>query len=251
MAGRAGYLPVSEHGLIGDLHCVALVGTNGTIDWYCCPSFDSPAVFGSLLDADRGGCFELAAAVPAKTQQFYHPDTNVLITRFLAADGVGEIQDFMPVGGIAETQWRRLFRRVVCARGMPFRAQVSPQFGYGLDPHTLTEVGAGVVFTASSLTVGLTATVPVGHNSRDVTAGFKLAESESAVFAMEELGGGAVLLGCSGEEAQELQAVTVASESGPALLARLTSTNLHTLEGVTTHRSARTGARLSTRSPQR
>jgi Domain of unknown function (DUF5911) len=117
MAGRAGYLPVSEHGLIGDLHCVALVGTNGTIDWYCCPSFDSPAVFGSLLDADRGGCFELAAAVPAKTQQFYHPDTNVLITRFLAADGVGEIQDFMPVGGIAEAQRRRLFRRVVCARG--------------------------------------------------------------------------------------------------------------------------------------
>ena len=65
-AGQSGYLPVSEHGLIGDLHCVALVGTNGTIDWHCCPSFDAPSMFGSLLDADRGGCFELAAAVPAK-----------------------------------------------------------------------------------------------------------------------------------------------------------------------------------------
>src|SRR5215831_20309869 len=95
-AGRSGYLPVSEHGLIGDMHSLALVGTNGTIDWYCCPSFDSPSVFGSLLDADRGGCFELAAAVPATTRQFYHPDTNVLITRFFAEDGVGEIQDFMP-----------------------------------------------------------------------------------------------------------------------------------------------------------
>ena len=102
-AGRSGYLPVSEHGLIGDLHSVALVGTNGTIDWYCCPSFDSPSMFGSLLDADRGGCFELAAAVPAKTRQFYLPDTNVLITRFFAEDGVGEIQDFMPVGGAAES----------------------------------------------------------------------------------------------------------------------------------------------------
>jgi Domain of unknown function (DUF5911) len=50
-AGRSGYLPVSEHGLIGDMHSVALVGTNGIIDWYCCPSFDSPAVFGSLLRA--------------------------------------------------------------------------------------------------------------------------------------------------------------------------------------------------------
>jgi GH15 family glucan-1,4-alpha-glucosidase len=143
-AGRSGYLPVSEHGLIGDLHCVALVGTNGTIDWYCCPLFDAPSVFGSLLDADRGGCFELAAAVPAETRQFSFPDTNVLITRFFAEDGVGEIQDFMPVGGAADAQRRRLIRRVLCVRGtMPFRARVAPRFGYGMDPHTLTEAAAG------------------------------------------------------------------------------------------------------------
>src|SRR6478609_2867031 len=91
------YLPIADHGLIGDLRTVALVGTNGTIDWYCCPRFDAPSVFGSILDADRGGSFELAADVPARTRQFYFPDTNVLITRFSAADGAGEIQDFMPV----------------------------------------------------------------------------------------------------------------------------------------------------------
>jgi GH15 family glucan-1,4-alpha-glucosidase len=143
MAGSSGYLPVSEHGLIGDMHRVALVGTNGTIDWYCSPSFDAPSAFGSLLDANRGGCFELAAAVPAKTRQFYHPDTNVLITRFFAGDGVGEIQDFMPVGGAAEARHRRLIRRVLCVRGaMPFRVKVSPRFGYGMDQHTLTEVSA-------------------------------------------------------------------------------------------------------------
>ena len=66
------------------MHTVALVGTNGTIDWHCSPSFDAPSVFGSILDADRGGCFELAAVVPAKTRQYYLPDTNVLITRFFA-----------------------------------------------------------------------------------------------------------------------------------------------------------------------
>ena len=210
-AGHSGYLPVSEHGLIGDMHCVALVGTNGTIDWYCYPSFDSPSLFGALLDADRGGFFDLAAAVPAKTRQFYHPDTNVLITRFFAEDGVGEIQDFMPVGAAAEAPRRRLIRRVLCVRGtMPFRARISPRFGYGMDPHTLTEVAAGVVFTASTLTVGLTATVPVEHDDRDVTAEFKLAEGESAVFAMEEAGGGAVPRPCSGEEAEVLLAGTVA-----------------------------------------
>jgi GH15 family glucan-1,4-alpha-glucosidase len=210
-AGRSGYLPVSEHGLIGDMHSVALVGTNGTIDWYCCPSFDSPAVFGSLLDADRGGSFELAAAVPAETRQFYHPDTNVLITRFFAEDGVGEIQDFMPVAGTTEGGRHRLIRRVLCVRGtMPIRARVAPRFDYGTDPHTLTETETGVVFTASSLAIALTATVPVEHDDHDVTAGFKLAEGESAVFALDEAGSDAEPTACSGEEAVELLAATVA-----------------------------------------
>jgi GH15 family glucan-1,4-alpha-glucosidase len=209
-SGRSGYLPVSEHGLIGDLHTVALVGTNGTIDWHCSPSFDAPSVFGSILDADGGGCFELAAAVPAKTRQFYLPDTNVLITRFSAADGVGEIQDFMPVGGAAETR-HRLIRRVACVRGiMPFRARVAPRFGYGTDPHTLTETDPGVVFTAPGLTVGLSATVPVKHDGRDVTAEFTLAQGESAVLALDEVSDGAVPRGCSRQEAKELGDATIA-----------------------------------------
>ena len=211
MPRSSGYLPVSEHGLIGDLHTVALVGTNGTIDWHCSPSFDAPSMFGSILDADDGGCFELAAALPATTRQFYLPDTNVLITRFFAESGVGEIQDFMPVGGAAETGRHRLIRRVVCVRGvMPFRARIAPRFGYGTDPHTLTEAETGVVFTSASLTVGLSATVPVEHDGRDVTAEFKLAEGESAVFALDEVSGGAVPRGCSPEEAKELGEATIA-----------------------------------------
>ncbi len=211
MASRSGYLPVSEHGLIGDMHTVALVGTNGTIDWHCSPSFDAPSVFGSILDADKGGSFELAAALPAKTRQFYLPDTNVLITRFFAENGVGEIQDFMPVGGPAETQRHRLIRRAVCVRGiMPFRARIAPRLGYGTDPHTLTETEAGVVFASDSLTMGLSATVPVEHDGRDVTAEFTLAEGEAAVFALDEVSGGGVPRGCSGEEAKELGDATIA-----------------------------------------
>ena len=208
--GRVGCLPVSEHGLIGNLHTVALVGTNGTIDWLCCPTFDAPSVFGAILDADRGGCFELTASVPAKTRQFYLPDTNVLVTRFLAEDGVGEIQDFMPVGDRAEApHW--LIRRVVCVRGsMPFRAQVSPRFDYGRRSHTLAEVAAGVVFTSGDMSLGLTATVPIQQDERDVRAAFTLAQGESAVFAMEELGDGVELSPCPAEEARELGEATIA-----------------------------------------
>ena len=82
--GVMAYLPIAEHGIIGDLHSIALVGTDGRIDWYCCPRFDSPSVFGAILDAGRGGFYRIAPAtddwVP---KQLYFPDTNVLITRFL------------------------------------------------------------------------------------------------------------------------------------------------------------------------
>src|SRR5919204_6982581 len=93
-----GYLPIDAHGIIGDLHTVALVGSEGTIDWYCPGRFDAPSVFGSILDAERGGYYRIAPATDGWTsKQLYFPDTNVLITRFLTAEGVGEVIDYMPV----------------------------------------------------------------------------------------------------------------------------------------------------------
>jgi len=196
--------------MIGDLHTVALVGTNGTIDWHCSPSFDAPSIFGSLLDADQGGCFELGAAVRSKTRQFYLPDTNVLITRFFTQDGVGEVQDLMPVGAIPEPQRHRLIRRVLCVRGsMPFRARIAPRFDYGRDPHTVTETEAGVVFAASSMTVSLNATIPIEHDDRDVAAEFTLTEGQAAVFTLDEASGSAVPCPCSGQEAEELGYATI------------------------------------------
>jgi GH15 family glucan-1,4-alpha-glucosidase len=91
-----------------------LVGTDGTIDWYCPDRFDAPSVFGALLDPARGGHYRIAPTVPGtQAKQLYFPDTNVLITRFLSPAGVGEVQDFMPVGGSPQ----QLVRRVVAVRG--------------------------------------------------------------------------------------------------------------------------------------
>jgi GH15 family glucan-1,4-alpha-glucosidase len=205
-------LPIAEHGLIGDLRTVALVGTDGTIDWYCCPAFDAPSVFGSILDAERGGSFELAAAVPARTKQFYFPDTNVLITRFFTEDGVGEVQDFMPLTGRgAEAERHRLIRRVVCVRGsLPFRTRVAPRFDYGAGSHTLHMADGVAVFASDGLSLALTATVPVEADGPDVRADFKLAEGESAVFALDQIGGEVAPRGCARTEAEEQFAATVA-----------------------------------------
>lgn len=96
MASR--YAPIGDYGVIGDLHTVALVGVDGSIDFLCLPHFDSPSVFAALVDAGRGGRFQIAPVLDrAARKQLYLPDTNVLLTRFLDADGVAEVSDFMPV----------------------------------------------------------------------------------------------------------------------------------------------------------
>ena len=151
------YLPIAEHGLVGDLHTVALVGTNGTIDWYCCPAFDSPSVFGSILDTDRGGFYSIRPAGDEWTsKQLYFPDTNVLITRFFTAGGVGEVQDFMPVEQQPDMHRHRLLRRVMVVRGaMEFELEVQPRFDYGREEHEIELHPHGVLFRAPSLTLAL------------------------------------------------------------------------------------------------
>ncbi|MFD9219085.1 glycoside hydrolase family 15 protein [Streptomyces sp. NPDC060064] len=209
--GLSPYLPIAEHGLIGDLHSAALVGTNGTIDWYCCPRFDSPSVFASILDANRGGSFELAAEVPTRTRQFYFPDTNVLITRFFASDGVAEIQDFMPVtDDSGATARHRLIRRVICVRGtLPFTARVAPRFGYGAEPHSARLQGNDALFRSENLSLALTATTPLECDGLDVWSHFKLLEGESAVFALDQISDDVIPRACPQAEAEDQFETTV------------------------------------------
>ena len=130
------YAPIEDHGVIGDMHTVALVATDGTIDWFCPPRFDAPSVFGSILDADKGGRFQIAPVNGGgNVKQLYLPDTNVLITRFLTAHGVGEVQDFMPIHEDVE-QPQRIVRRVMSVRGaMTFKLDCSPAFDYARTAH--------------------------------------------------------------------------------------------------------------------
>src|SRR5215212_12267127 len=193
-----GYLPIAEHGLVGDLHTVALVGTNGTIDWYCCPAFDSPSVFGSILDKDKGGFYALRPTADAWTsKQLYFPDTNVLITRFLTEEGVGEVQDFMPIDRAEmEMHRHRLIRRVVVVRGrMEFEIEVQPCFDYGRAEHEVEMHPHGVLFRSPDLTVALEGAIArtMGHERRlerrdqGVYATFDLAEGDSQTFVLERV----------------------------------------------------------------
>ena len=190
-APRARYLPIAEHGLIGDLHTVALVGTDGTIDWYCCPRFDSPSVFGAILDADRGGLFRIAPDCDGwSSKQLYLPDTNVLITRFLMPDGVGEVQDFMPPprSGVAAHR-HRMIRRVVAVRGeMRFGVDVAPRFDYARARHEAALTPHGARFSSPDLCLSLSTCAPLEIvEGRDVRARVRLTAGESAAFVLDRL----------------------------------------------------------------
>ncbi|MEI5008012.1 glycoside hydrolase family 15 protein [Streptomyces sp. PmtA] len=147
------YPLIEDHGLIGDLQTAALVSTQGTIDWYCTPRFDSPSVFGSLLDSEKGGYFKVAPVDRTyATKQLYLPDTAVLVTRFMTEAGAGEVVDFMPVTGSTATERHRLVRLLRCVRGsLTFKVDIVPRFNYGRSPHKLHYTERGAVFAADDL----------------------------------------------------------------------------------------------------
>ncbi|TDE08608.1 glycoside hydrolase family 15 protein [Jiangella asiatica] len=140
------YPPIENHGLIGDLQTSALVASDGTIDWFCSPRFDSPSVFASLLDHRRGGHFRIAPEADGwVSRQLYLPGTSILVTRFMTDAGVGELIDFMPVLRGPATDRHRLVRVVRVVRGqLRFVLDCQPRFDYGRASHKteITDMGA-------------------------------------------------------------------------------------------------------------
>ena len=183
-----GYLPIEDHGIIGDLHTAALVGTDGTIDWLCLPAFDSPSVFCSILDDEKGGHFALRPVGYTRSQQIYLPDTNVLLTRFFSREGLAEILDFMPiVTGPGERH--RLVRNVRVIRGrMDFRVECRPAFDYARRDHSVSVGKSGAVFSSGGCCLGLATDVRLEEWDRGAAgATFSLGAGERATFVLAHL----------------------------------------------------------------
>jgi GH15 family glucan-1,4-alpha-glucosidase len=183
------YNPIENYGLIGNMRTAALVGLDGSIDWYCVPHFDSPSVFAAILDDEKGGRFRIQPGARTQTtKQFYWPETNVLVTRFLSPDGVGQIIDYMPVGDGIPRGAHPLIRRVQVVRGaMKFHLECRPAFDYAREPHETAVGDNGAAFHAKSLSLGLSTRVPLRADDGGVTAEFTLHEDEAATFVLHRL----------------------------------------------------------------
>jgi GH15 family glucan-1,4-alpha-glucosidase len=186
----AAYQPIEDYAVIGDLYTVALIGKNGSIDWCCLPDFDSPSVFGALLDAQKGGFFRIAPHETPGTQyrQLYVPETNILITRFLSSNGVAEITDFMPIRQSGSAAHRHMIiRSVKVVRGsLTFEMLCRPAFNYARDPHTTNISREGAVFHSKNSSLALAASVPLERDDNEgVRAKFTLHTGQSARFFLE------------------------------------------------------------------
>ena len=181
------YKSLNDYGVIGNLETVALVGADGSIDWCCMPSFDSPSVFAALLDHDRGGRFRICPVEPGARKQLYLPDTNVLITRFLTRHGVGEVIDFMPLSPGRPLMHRHaILRRVKVIRGtIEFGLRCAPAFDYARETPRLRATDSGVVFEGNALRLGLASEVPLTLETSGVSAGFRLTEGSSVGLVLE------------------------------------------------------------------
>jgi GH15 family glucan-1,4-alpha-glucosidase len=140
------YKPIEDYGIIGDLRTIALVAKNGSLDFLCLPHFDSPSVFVAMLGHENGGAFHIGPAKECpRYKQLYLPETNVLVTRFLSPDGVGEVTDFMPVGKPRHTH--AVVRRVKGVRGpFSFRFSCAPAFNYARDAHRVERGDGEMLF---------------------------------------------------------------------------------------------------------
>lgn len=203
---------IADHGLVGDLRTAALVATDGTIDWFCPGRFDAPSVFASVLDPDAGA-WRLGPDDPeARSQQYYHPETNILVTRFMTERGVVEVQDFMPVLQAHDPDHhQRLVRRVVGLRGsVDLTMHMAPRPDYGeTDPDL--DVHDGVVrFADGDVHLALSSTADLEVEDHAATARLALGAGEAVLFVLEVLAPGEESRGCCEDDVEELFDATAA-----------------------------------------
>ncbi len=180
------YRPISDYGIIGDMHSAALVGLDGSIDWLCFPRFDSPSVFAAILDDAKGGRFRIAPKEAHRSEQRYLPDTNILCTTFTTNRGRVEVQDLMPIKEDARQSDFEVLRIVRGLSGaMEMECLFQPRLDYARGRTDLAAASGGVVATKDEARLALASSVDLTIEGDAARAGFSVREGDELAFELQ------------------------------------------------------------------
>jgi GH15 family glucan-1,4-alpha-glucosidase len=182
------YAPIEDYAVVGDGRCAALVALDGSVDWLCVPDFDSPSIFGRILDAKRGGFFSITPTAQFEAERSYRPGSNVLETTFRTADGVARVTDALTLSDRSTlAPLRELARRVeVLAGEVELEWRFEPRPGYARSAPSLERRAGGYVCASGSTALSLSAWDAGEIRSAAGSAGarVRLRSGERSVLAM-------------------------------------------------------------------
>ena len=181
------YKKISDYGLIGDMHSVALVGIDGSIDWCCLPRFDSPSVFAAILDDEKGGRFQIAPVDSYRSTQCYLPNTNVLQTTFKTGAGDVSVIDYMPLDDASRysTCPHEIHRIVRCTKGrVELICVFQPRFDYARAETTMEGRAGGLIASGGGETLTISSSVPLEVRAGEALAQFALRRGQEASFVV-------------------------------------------------------------------
>ena len=185
------FQPIENYGIIGNLKTVALVSLNGSIDFMCAPKFDSPSVFATMLDSQRGGFCAIEPDLEnLTTKQLYFPGTAILLTRFFSDDGIAELTDFMPIATGNKSSTSAIVRHIKTVRGsIKFKFSCIPRFGYSESDYEVIKDSDQLIFSCEKekLNIKIAANVPLVVRKKNGYAEFTLEEAETATIVLEFL----------------------------------------------------------------
>jgi GH15 family glucan-1,4-alpha-glucosidase len=186
LGNQVPYKPISDYGVVGDMHSAALIGLDGSIDWLCFPDFDSPSVFAAILDDGHGGRWRLWPAGPHQAQQSYVPDTNILSTTFSTERGVVEILDLMPLSKDLRTSEHRVLRIVRGVTGsVEMDCLFAPRLDYAEGQTDLRKVQGAVVGEKGESRLALASPIDLSIKGGTARGVFAVPEGKELVFELE------------------------------------------------------------------
>jgi alpha,alpha-trehalase len=182
--------PIAEYALLSDCRSAALVSRDGSVDWLCFPRFDSPSVFGRLLDA-RAGHWSIGPIADAEVSRRYVEDTMVLETTFHTSTGTVAVVDALAVGRnergheLGAGAPSVLMRQVTGVTGaVELALEFAPRPEYGLIYPIPNPVDGGVTARGGADVLALSSPVPVEIDELDVRARFTVRGGETVAFAL-------------------------------------------------------------------